>query len=187
MKTFPFLRKNFILFAACQLLLATLIGCGYTTRSMITGRFRTIYIPQFSNKIDITKEGDAASRYKLNKPLLEVDITNRLVNRFLFDGNLRPAKSESADLTLEGELVEFKRDPVRYSESDNVEEYRVSIIVNIRLVDNRENKILWEENNFTGDATYFTQGANAKTDDVASNDAVNDLTRRIVERVVEEW
>ncbi len=174
-------------FAQAALLIWVLGGCGYTARSLVTQKFRTIYIPQFVNKIDISREGESESKYKLYRPMLEIDITNSLITRFLLDGNLKPVKSKDADLILKGELVSFDRDALRYTSDDVVEEYRINLIVNISLMDAQENKLLWEEKNFAGTTTYFTQGVNAKTETVAVNDAITDLSRRIVERAVEEW
>lgn len=165
----------------------TFCGCGYTTRSMITNQYRTIYITPFINKIDITSDTDVASKYKVYRPMLETEITKSVVNKFLTNGNLRPSSSDSADLSLKGELVEFRRDPLRYTSSDEVEEYRLNLVVNISLWDKKEEKMLWEENGFTGDTTYFTIGSALKSEDTAIKDAVSDLSRRIVERAVEQW
>lgn len=171
----------------CYLLIALLSGCGYTTRSMISNKFHTIYVTPFVNKIDITKEADAGSKYKLYRPMIETDITRHVSNRYLFDGNLKPSKEELADLVLKGEVVEFRKDPLRYLDNDVVSEYRINLMVNISLWDKKEDKLLWQENNFTGDTTYFTQGSQTKSEDTAVNDALNDLARRVVERTVEEW
>ena len=46
---------------------------------------------------------------------------------------------------------------------------------------------MWEEKGFIGDATYFTSGTLAKTEDTALDEAVDDLARRIVERTIEWW
>ncbi len=167
-------------------------GCGYTTRSMISSRFKTIYIAPFVNKIDITSNVDAADKYKITKPMIESDVTREVVNKFIFDGNLKPVREEYADLILKGEVVEFRQDPLRYTESDDVEEYRLNVIVNISMWDAKENKLLWEEKNFTGYYDYFTTYATTaavttKTADQATPEAVEDLARRIVERTVEEW
>jgi len=174
---------------SCLLLIVS--GCGYTTRSMISNRFRSIYITPFVNKIDFTQETALASKYKVNRPLLESEITKAVIAKYVFDGNVRPQDKESADLTLKGELVEFRRDPLRYTENNDVEEYRINIVVNISLRDNRENKVVWEENGFTGDSSYFTSFATGnvtiKSEDTAITDAVKDLARRIVERTVEQW
>jgi hypothetical protein len=147
-------------------------------------------VAPFVNKIDITQETDAATKYKIYKPMLETDITKAVIDKYLADGNLRPVKSEAADLTLKGELLEFRRDPLRYTDSDEVEEYRINLIVNIRLQDNRKNELVWEENRFTGETTYFTSFTTtgiAKSDVTAVADAITDLARRIVERTVEQW
>jgi len=176
-----------VLLVACSV---QLVSCGYTTRSMISDKFKTIYIVPFVNKIDITKEADAGYKYRIYRPMLETDITKKVTNKYLFDGNLRPVKTESADLILKGELVEFRRDPLRYTDNDEVEEYRINIIVNISLWDKKEDKLVWQENNFTGDYTYFTSfttSGTPKSEDVAVNEALDDLARRIVERTVEQW
>ena len=181
------MKKNIFHVLCTVYCVLCVIGCGYTSRSLITNKFQTIYIPQFVNKIDITKENEAATKYKVYKPLLDSDITRAVIDKFLFDGNLKPVKEESADLTLKGELMEFRRDPLRYTSTDDVEEYRINMVVNITLWDNKENKLVWQENSFTGETTYFTTGTAQKSETTAINDAITDLARRIVERTVEQW
>ncbi len=76
------------------------------------------------------------------------------------------------------------------NDEDAVLEYRVNIVVNITLWDNKEKKIVWDEPGFTGDYTYFTQpqGATpALSEDQAISNAITDLARRIIERTVEQW
>ena len=175
---------------ACPLfftLILLICGCGYTTRSAISDKFLTIYVAPFVNKIDISNEANAASKYRLYLPMIETEITRYVNDRYLFDGNLKPAKEELADLILKGEVVEFRKDPLRYLDNDEVSEYRVNLVVNISLWDRKENKLLWQENGFTGDVTYFTTGSQAKSEDSAVTDAFNDLARRVVERTVEDW
>jgi len=182
--------KILFLFSVFCFLFSVVTGCGYTTRSMISNEFKTIYVVPFVNKIDITRETSVGAKYWLYKPMLETDVTRAVTNKFLFDGNLRPTREEFADLILRGELVEFRRDPLRYTDNDEVEEYRINILVNLKLWDRKQDKLVWEENNFTGDYTYFTSYSTSgtpKTDDAAVVEAINDLARRIVERTVEQW
>lgn len=183
------LQKKLILLVTSCLLLITLIGCGYTTRSMISNEFRTIYVMPFRNKIDITQETDVASKYRIYRPMLESDITKYVTNKFLSDGNLKPVKEESADLILKGEVIEFRKDPLRYNDSDEVTEYRINLVVNITLWDTKKNTLVWEEKGFTGDTTYFALTTNPqyKSEASAISDALDDLARRIVERTVEQW
>lgn len=174
------------------LLSAGLTGCGYTTRSMLSGKFRTIYITPFLNKVDITQESYTANKYRIYRPMLETDITKKVINKYLFDGNLKPIREDQADLALKGELIEYRKDPLSYaSNNENVTEYRISIYVNLSLWDKKENKLLWQENSFNGNYSYFTDFAPATavkvTEDTAVNNAIEDLARRIVERTVEQW
>jgi len=181
------MKKIFLLLIISCPLLINITGCGYTTRSMISDKYRTIYIAPFANKVNITQEGYAENRYRIYRPLLETDITKTVSDKFLFDGNLKPVKENAADLILKGELMEFRKDPLRYTESDVVEEYRINLIVNLSMWDKKEDKLVWEEKNFTGDTTYFTSGSSAKSEATAINDALTDLARRIVERTVQQW
>ncbi|MBU4251400.1 MAG: hypothetical protein KKC39_08240 [Candidatus Omnitrophica bacterium] len=187
-------RIKFSLFLITVFCLFTtvLTGCGYTTRSMISGKYKTIYIAPFLNKVDITQEAYSANKYRIYRPMLETDITKKVINRYLFDGNLKPAKEAAADLVLKGELLEYRKDPLSYdTNGENVAEYRININVNLSLWDTKENKLVWQENNFNGNYSFFTNFAAANTvkvsEDTAVINAVEDLARRIVERTVEQW
>lgn len=163
-----------------------LTGCGYTTRSFITNKYKTIYVAPFENAIDITKDTDASSRYKTYRPLLETDISREVINRFISDGNLSISRKDEADLTLNGKLVDFRRDALRYTSDEDVEEYRISLKVDLSLTE-KDKKLLWEEKALIADTTYFVSGPHAKSESTAIDEAVKDLSRRIVERVIESW
>ncbi|MBU1125630.1 MAG: hypothetical protein KKC84_06370 [Candidatus Omnitrophica bacterium] len=174
---------------ACSVQLAS---CGYTTRSMISDKFKTIYITPFTNKMDVTKDGAENARYRIYRPMLNTEITKKVINQYLWDGNLRPAKEETADLILKADLIEYRKEPLRYDENDEVAEYRMAIVANLILWDNKENAQVWQETGFTGETTYFPGTSTlanvvTKTDEQAVTDAVADLARRIVERTVEQW
>jgi hypothetical protein len=161
-------------------------GCGYTTRAFINNQYKTIYVSPFVNKIDITQESDASSRYKIYRPLLETDITKATIDRFILDGNLRISRQENADLILKGALMEYRRDALRYISDDVVEEYRISLRVDLGLSD-QQGKLIWEEKGLIGDYSYFVSGPNAKSESTAIDEAIKDISRRIVDGVVEQW
>ncbi|MFQ5680896.1 MAG: LPS assembly lipoprotein LptE [Candidatus Omnitrophota bacterium] len=178
----------FLSFVFC-LLPSVLSGCGYTTRSFVNPKMRTIYIQPFVNKINIASEFSERRKYKTYFPLLEAKITREVVNRFIFDGNLRIAKPEKADVVLTGELIDYLKQPLKYKASDNatIEEYRLNLIVNIKLSYREGGEVVWEEKGFVGDTTYFTSGPSAKSESSALTLAITDLARRIVERTIEQW
>ncbi|MBI3010862.1 MAG: hypothetical protein HYY57_07755 [Candidatus Omnitrophica bacterium] len=162
-------------------------GCGYSTRPGLASRFQTVYVKPLVNKIDVTQIQTGENRFPIYRHRLEVDLTDEVVSRFQFTGLLRPTRSEQADCRLEGELIAFRRDPLRYDASQQVEEWRLNLVVNLRFYDQRSGVLLWEEPGFTGDTTYFARGAKAESESTALNRAITDLARRIVERSVENW
>jgi hypothetical protein len=162
-------------------------GCGYTTSSLLPPRLKTIYVENFKNSINVTAEQSELRMYRGYKPGMEVEITKAVIDRFMFDGNLKVTPEEKADLILKSELVDYKRDSLRYDANDNVEEYRIKLVVNISLKEASSGMILWTEKGFTGETTYRLSGSGAKNESAAIRDAVSDLARRIVERTIEAW
>lgn len=186
-RNFKMFSWLFMFFVFCFLLSAAISGCGYTTGSLLPADIKTIHIKTFTNKIDITREVSETSRYRTYAPLLEVNITKEVIDRFIYDGNLKVVDEVNADLMLTGELIDYNRQVLRYDVSDEAEEYRLSLAVSLKLRDRRSDEIMWEEQNFIGDAAYFTSGSLAKSEDTALDEAIADLARRIVERTVEGW
>jgi len=174
---------SYILFLVSCVLCLAVTGCGYTTRTTLPKNIRTIHVGQLKNSIDYTT-GTGRNIYL---PLLEVNARNAIMDRFLFDGNLKIAKPHLADLILKGELTGYQRSALRYTDNDDVEEYRVHIIVSFILTNAKTEEIDWEEPGFVGEATYFVTGPNVSSEDSAIEEAILDLARRIVERTIENW
>ena len=169
------------------ILVAGLSGCGYTTRSLLPPHIKKIHVENFKNSIDITEETSDKTIHRTYKPRLELDVTKAIIDKFIFDGNLKIASAGDADTILTGELIDFRREGLRYDESDNIEQYRIVIVVRIKLEDLKENKIMWEFGGFAGSYDYYTIGSQAKSESAAINEAIDDLARRIVEQTIEVW
>ena len=165
------------------LLALSIAGCGYTTGSLLPSKYRKIAIQPFQNKIPYTDE----NRSGIYVPLLETNVRTAVIDRFLFDGNLRIADADKADLVMSGDLISIEQDNLRQDVNQNIQEYRIRIIVSLTLTDTAEHKILWQEPSFTGETTYFLTGTQAQTQSAAIDAALTDLATRIVERTVENW
>jgi hypothetical protein len=184
-----FSKKNkFFLYAMFYALYAMLLsGCGYTTRSSVVSEGAgTIHVSLFKNGIDITKEISAKDKYEIYRPNLEIDIRDAIVNRIFLDGHLKVAAMDRADMILEGEITQYRKDPLRYQNED-VTEYRISLVCDIALKSARDSKVLLNMENITGDASYFTTGSLQKSENQALTDVASDLARRIVNSIVENW
>ncbi|MEI8011876.1 MAG: PAS domain-containing protein, partial [Candidatus Omnitrophota bacterium] len=96
------------------LLLAVMVaGCGYSTRSLISDQYRTIFVPPFENKINYM----AQDNRRIYIPGLEGKVREAVVGRYLFDGNLRIATEDAADLVLKGQLLGFEREELRLDQN----------------------------------------------------------------------
>ena len=163
--------------------LLCLTGCGYTTRSALPARLQAIYIQPFKNEVDYT----TSRQRSIYIPLLESKVRDAVINRFLFDGNLKIAEEQDADLILNGKIKAYERTALRYTDDDDVQEYRIHIVIDMVLSDTAQQEPLWEELGFTGEATYFVTGALATSESAAIEEATTDLARRVVERTIENW
>lgn len=178
-----FLKGAVALFSAALLI----SGCGYTTRSLLPSELKTIYVDNFVNKINITAESSDARMYQSYRPGMEIDVTKAIRDKYLFDGNLKVSDTKNADLILKGELVDFRNEALRYDRNDNVQEYRIRMVVNLELINAKDGSTRWKEAGFAGESLYNTTGSLAKSEADALRDAKADLARRVVERTIEEW
>ncbi len=170
------------------LFLILVSGCGYTAKSFLDQNIKTIYVDNARNKIDLTKETEYKDNYRIYRPGLERKITKAVKDRFVFDGNLKVVNSkEDADSVLTCEITDFRKEPLQYTDGEEVDEYRLKIIVNIKLADLKNGAVLVDEKDFVGETTYTKSGAFTKSESSAQDDAVTDLARRIAEKVIEGW
>lgn len=169
------------LLLVCMTLLVA--GCGYTTKSLLPDNYNTVFVQPFENKIDFVNADDR----KLYVAGLENRVREAIVDRYLFDGNLRVADQDTADLVLKGKLIRFQREELRLQNDDTVKEYRIRVTVSMTLWDPVQDKVVWEEPAFAGESTYYTTGTLAKSESQAIDDAVEDLANRAVARTIENW
>src|SRR3989338_2429719 len=114
-------------------------GCAYATQSLLPSNYRKIYIEPFVNRLAITQESTEIQRFATSLPPIEEDVTNEVIERFIFDGHLRVTPNrQEADLILSGELVDFHRQALRLNDQGTVEEYRLNLVANLALRDPKE-------------------------------------------------
>ena len=170
-------------FFICTLLVLSIASCGYTTGSLLPSKYRKIAIQPFQNKVNNVDENSNV----LYVPLLETNVRTAIIDKFLFDGNLHIAEPEKADLVLNGDLIGVEQDELRQDVNQNVQEYRLRVIVSLTLTDTATHKVVWSEPSFAGETTYFLSGSQSSTQSAALDAALQDLATRVVERTIENW
>ena len=155
-------------------------GCGYTKKMVLPRGIKTIHINTFQNKMVL-------GEIYAYEPGLEIKITDGVIRRLHVDGNLKVVAREKADVVLEGDLTGIQQEGVRFTGLERIEEYRIYLVVNLKLRNPKTGEILWKEPNFSGDASYFVTGPRAVSRGEAVERATDRLARNIVDRIVEDW
>lgn len=155
-------------------------ACGYTQKIVLPRKIQTIAVDTFQNRIPL-------GRVYAYEPGLEIKITNAVIHRLQQDGHLKVITKDKADVVLEGGLTAFDQEGVRFTGLERIEEYRLYLIASLALRDPKTKAILWEESDFSGDASYFVAGPRAISRGEAVDRAIERLARNIVDRAVEDW
>lgn len=172
-------KMNFV----CVMSLAFVIamsGCGYTRKTVLARNIKTIYVETVKNKLD-------AEMLYAYQPGLEMDITNAVIKRLQQDGTLKVVKEKNADAILKTDLVSLEQEGLRFTALEGVSQYRLFIVVRLKLVDAKTGDVIWEEPNFSGDTEYYVTTVTEIGSQKASVDAVHRLAYNIADRITEDW
>jgi len=119
-------------------------GCGYRLAGFgkqIPGDIKTIVIPDFENKT--------------TRIQAEQFVTFAVKEEFIRRSELKLVRSRSyADSILEGEIVTFDVTPVSITGEGSATLYRLRIVLSVRLIDLRNNKIIFEGEKISFTDTY---------------------------------
>ena len=156
-------------------------GCSYSNKVVLPYKdAKTIAVPMFRNTIP-------PQNILTYVAGLESHLTQAVLDDFVTDGNLKVTDMDKADLILRGEIVGYEQEPFRFNHFEQVDEFRLFIVVKLALEDRKTGQVIWKEENFSGDTQYFINGPRAIQEELAAQKAIADLANKIVNRVVEDW
>ena len=148
-------------------------GCGYTLQGTLPAHIQTIAVPIFRNN---TRE-----------PAIEGFITRAVVEAFSTNGRLRVVGREQADAILEGEITAYNVASIAFDRNASVRQYRLAVVVNLRMRDLRRNRVLFQQNQVSEQADFRVQNAVSETiarEETALRLAAVDIGRAIVSLAV---
>jgi len=161
-------------------------GCGYTTYLVSTSLGEgKIYVKPVVNEVRITAEDRAYSDYNVYPILLDKDLTNAIIDELQIRTPLKVVNSPDDAYTLECKIVNYKKEALRYTDSDEVNEQRLKLYVKVMVYDNEGNLI--EENEVVGEASYFFSGRLASSESEALSELVEDTARKIIDALFQDW
>jgi hypothetical protein len=149
-------------------------GCGYTVSAyFLPDHLHSIHIETFQNKTD--------------QHNLENGLRPQLITAFQNEGHLAITIPDQADTILSGQIIDYAREALRYHDDERIREYRLRITVNFKLYDKVKDEVVVQDNNFSGDTTFYLTGATAKSEAEALDECLADLAKRILNRIITLW
>jgi outer membrane lipopolysaccharide assembly protein LptE/RlpB len=158
---------------ALGLLVAAGAGCGYSFRGTLPEYIQTVAVPVFANKT--------------GEPRIESLLTNAVVEAFSTNGRLRVVRREDADAVLEGEVIGYNVQSISYDSQANVRQYRLTVTMNLKLLDMKKSGVLFEEHNLREKADFQVMNAVSQTisvEETALRTAATEVGRAIVSLTV---
>lgn len=157
-------------------MLLALHGCGYSPRGSLPGHIRTVAIPIFANKTQ--------------QPAVENLLTRAVRDAFVTSGRLKVVRPEDADSILEGEITGYQLNPLSYNRQADVQEYRLTVTLNLRFRDVKNNTVLWQEEGLKQPADFRVQGQVSLTissEETSLRTAAVDIGRAIVNLALDRF
>lgn len=158
--------------AFALLLLLAVSGCGYSSGYTLPDGVRTIAVPIFRNETMPLRRD------------IELDVTRAVKRELQYRSDARVvAEAEYADAVLEGIVIDFQQGVLSEGAGDAVQESGISIVARTRLIDARDGRVIaeWSVSDYAAFSNLL-----GETIDVARDEAVRELARRIVV-AIEPW
>jgi outer membrane lipopolysaccharide assembly protein LptE/RlpB len=154
----------------------TLAACGYSFQGTLPSHIKTVAVPMFLNRT--------------SQPGVDGIITNAVVHAFATNGRLRVVRTAEADAILDGEVTGYSVGPIAFSPSLGIQEYRLSVVLNLRMRDVRRNVLIFQQNGVSEIADFRVVGSVSTTvsvEQTALTAAAGEIARSIVSLAIDRF
>ncbi|MDP8208517.1 MAG: LptE family protein [Candidatus Electryonea clarkiae] len=152
-----------------SLLVFLVPGCGiYTFGGNVPGHLKSVAIPIFENQ---------TSEFEIVELLTEA-----VEEAFRVDNTLKIKDIKNADSVLNGTIIRIGDVPSTYNADETVDEYKITVSVQVSFEDKIKGKIIWEEI-VSGWGIYPSDGVR----DEGMEKAVEKLAEDILNKTVSGW
>jgi len=152
------------------------LACSYPfSGSSVPSHIKTIAVPTFRNET--------------LQPGLERELTNAVIDVFLDDNRLNIGGMGNADAVVEGRVLQYDHSVFGIGNTDQAQEYRVTIKLAVVVKDRVKGKDLWSKDAMVAQSNYRVDAAagNRASETEARADAVRKLAEDVLANTLEEW
>jgi len=171
------MKKNTTKLLFSLVLSLFLAGCGYQIVQKGNSSSHGAGLPEWIQSIYV-----APFHNKSTELMLSSWITDELRQEFMRSRLLRLAPRETADIILEGEILESGTGGLSYIRSDVAVERRINVVCAIRLKNRKTGDILWESSNITREEGFLT-GQELMETTVRKENAMRKISRYMAEEI----
>ena len=151
-------------------------ACGYSFRGTLPSHIHTVAVPMFLNRT--------------SQPGVEAILTRAVAQALVTNGRLRVVRAEDADSILNGEVITYSVAPIAFDQSLNIQEYRLVVVLNLRMRDVRKNTVLFQQNGVSEQADFRVAGpvsATIAVEETALTSAAGEIARSIVSLAIDRF
>lgn len=138
-----------------SVLAAVSSGCGYSMGSSLDPKYQTVHVAPFEN---VSREYD-----------LQAPLTNAISRKFIHDGRLRVVDRASADLLVEGTILDYDLRGLTFDSDDEVTQFEMILELRVRVFDPKTNVELWSARRLIGENSFSTAAAESTSDRLRGN------------------
>jgi outer membrane lipopolysaccharide assembly protein LptE/RlpB len=165
--------KNITLLIAIIILFSATLGCGYHIMGK-GGEF-----PQ-----GITSLAIIPLENKTKAPNLTAIFTSALRREFIFRREVEIVTEEKAQASLQGSITSISISSVAYDKEGRATEYQITITLDLRLVRQGNNEILWRGDKIPGTWHYQTPTPlDVMVNEGNKNNAINKIAADLAEKI----
>jgi outer membrane lipopolysaccharide assembly protein LptE/RlpB len=157
--------------AACAAVALAASACAYSVNPSSGSTYRTIAIPVLENETLEYGVEDLATR--------------TLIDTFQEDNRMEVVSPGEAQTILRGKITGYSRDAYTFDASEQVQEYKVQLTLDLEYGVVATGKNVWRENNYIVWATY--KPADGETEETGKERAMAKLADEVVARTIEGW
>jgi outer membrane lipopolysaccharide assembly protein LptE/RlpB len=151
-------------------------ACGYSFRGTLPSHVNTVAVPMFQNRT--------------SQPGVEAIITRAIAQAFVTNGRLRVVRTADADAILDGEVTSYAVAPIAFDQTLNIQQYRLVVVLNLKMRDVRRNEMLFQQNGVTEQADFRVAGpvsATIAVEESALTQAATEIARSIVSLAIDRF